>query len=222
MRASTTWAAFALCVVTAHGPTGPATAQSWPERSVRIIIPLPAGSPSDVALRRLAEKLSERWAQPVVVENKQGADGILAVTAVLGARDNHTLLFSFPGVISINPYLHEKLPYDPKELLPIAPVLDNFIGFAASSALGVNTLAELVAAAQANPGKISWSALPAFRTTSFSRCRSAMALTPCASRIEISRQPIRTSTKAACRYWSPESPISWHSDKPAPRRSSRS
>ena len=160
MRASTTWAAFALCVVTAHGPTGPATAQSWPERSVRIIIPLPAGSPSDVALRRLAEKLSERWAQPVVVENKQGADGILAVTAVLGARDNHTLLFSFPGVISINPYLHEKLPYDPKELLPIAPVLDNFIGFAASSALGVNTLAELVAAAQANPGKISWSALP--------------------------------------------------------------
>ena len=160
MHASTTWAAFALCVVTAHGPTGPATAQSWPERSVRIIIPLPAGSPSDVALRRLAEKLSERWAQPVVVENKQGADGILAVTAVLGARDNHTLLFSFPGVISINPYLHEKLPYDPKELLPIAPVLDNFIGFAASSALGVNTLAELVAAAQANPGKISWSALP--------------------------------------------------------------
>ena len=83
-----------------------------------------------------------------------------AVIAVLGARDDHTLLFSFPGVISINPYLHEKLPYDPKDLLPIAPVLDNFIGFAVSSSLGVNTLADLVAVARTNPGKISWSALP--------------------------------------------------------------
>jgi tripartite-type tricarboxylate transporter receptor subunit TctC len=152
--------ALALCMVTALSPAVPATAQSWPERTVRIVIPLPAGSPSDVALRRLGEKLAERWAQPVVIENKQGADGILAVTAVLGARDEHTLLFSFPGVISINPYLHDKLPYDPKDLVPIVPVLDNFIGFAASSSLGVKTLDDLIANARANPGKISWSALP--------------------------------------------------------------
>src|SRR4051794_12118821 len=95
-------------------------AQTWPERTVRFIVPLPPGGPSDVAARRLAERLAERWGQPVIVENRQGADGIPAVAALVGARDNHTFLFSFPGVITINPLLHDRLPYDPvKDLIPI-------------------------------------------------------------------------------------------------------
>jgi len=148
--------------------TGPAKAEVWPERTVRIIVPLPPGGPTDVAARRLAEKLAERWRQPVIVENKQGADGIVAVTALLGTSDNHTLLFSFAGIVSINPYLHEKLPYDPDaDLIPIAPVLDNFIAFAASTSLGVNSLSELVAFARANPGKLSWSALPGIPNYAF-------------------------------------------------------
>ena len=139
----------------------PARAEVWPERTVRILVPLPPGGPTDAAARRLAEKLAERWGRAVIIENKQGADGILAVSALLGARDNHTLLFSFPGIISINPLLHEKLPYDPdRDLVPIAPVLDNFIGFAASASTGAATLSELVSIAQENPGKINWSALP--------------------------------------------------------------
>ena len=130
----------------------PARAEVWPERTVRILVPLPPGGPTDAAARRLAEKLAERWGRAVIIENKQGADGILAVSALLGARDNHTLLFSFPGIISINPFLHEKLPYDPdRDLVPIAPVLDNFIGFAASASTGAATLSELVSIAQEIP-----------------------------------------------------------------------
>jgi tripartite-type tricarboxylate transporter receptor subunit TctC len=146
--------------------TGPSRAQSslekaWPERTVRLIVPLPPGSPTDISARRLAERLAERWRQPVVVENKQGADGIPAVTTFISARDNHTLLFSFAGIITINPLLYDKLPYDPaKDLVPIAPVLDNFIGIAVTAALNVNSVADLVRAARAQPGKLNWSALP--------------------------------------------------------------
>ena len=69
----------------------------------------------DLSARLVAERLTERWGQAVVVENRQGADGIPAVTAFLSARDNHTFLFSFAGIVTFNHLLHEKLPYDPKE-----------------------------------------------------------------------------------------------------------
>ena len=95
-----------------------------------------------------------------MVENRQGADGIPAVTAFLSARDNHTFLFSFAGIVTFNHLLHERLPYDPKELVPIAPVIDNFLGVSATATLKVNTLAELVAAAKAQPGKLNWAATP--------------------------------------------------------------
>jgi len=102
-----------------------------------------------------------RWRQSVIVENKQGGDGIPAVSAFVGARDNHTLLFSFAGVITINPLLYDKLPYDPaKDLVPIAPVLDNFIGIAATTSLNVNTVDDLVRSARVQPDKLNWSALP--------------------------------------------------------------
>jgi len=137
------------------------SAQSWPRRTVKIIIPLPPGSGADVALRFVAERLAERWGQPVVVENRQGADGIPAVTAFLGARDTHTLLFSFAGIITINPIVHARLPYDPaKDLVPIAAVSDNFLGVSATAALKLNSLADLVAAARAQPGKLNWAATP--------------------------------------------------------------
>jgi tripartite-type tricarboxylate transporter receptor subunit TctC len=166
------WRSAAALIVLIWGAgavlTDGAQAETWPERTVRIILPLPPGGPTDVAARRLAEKLAERWRQPVIVENKQGADGIVAVTSLLSASDGHTLLFSFAGIVSINPYLHDKLPYDPAaDLVPIAPVLDNFIAFAASASLGVNSLSELVDYARANPGKLSWSALPGIPNYAF-------------------------------------------------------
>jgi tripartite-type tricarboxylate transporter receptor subunit TctC len=133
----------------------------WPEHAVRLIVPLPPGSSPDLAARLMAEHLAKRWGQPVVVENRQGADGIPAVTAFLGDRDNHTLLFSFAGLITINPLLHESLPYDPaKDLVPIVPVSDDFLGIAATAALKASSLDDLVKVARAQPGKINWAATP--------------------------------------------------------------
>ena len=138
----------------------PSHAQSWPQRTVRFIVPLPPGSGMDLSARVVAERLAQKWGQPVVVENRQGADGIPAVTAFLSARDNHTFMFSFGGIVTFNHLLHAKLPYDPRELVPLAPVIDNFLGVSVTSMLKVNTLAELVAAAKAQPGKLNWAATP--------------------------------------------------------------
>jgi tripartite-type tricarboxylate transporter receptor subunit TctC len=138
----------------------PAQTPSWPQKTVRFIVPLPPGSGMDLTARLVAERLTERWGQAVVVENRQGADGIPAVTGFLSARDNHTFLFSFAGIITFNHLLHERLPYDPKELVPIVPVIDNFLGVSATAVLKVDTLADLVAAAKAQPGKLNWAATP--------------------------------------------------------------
>jgi tripartite-type tricarboxylate transporter receptor subunit TctC len=157
-------AVAAIALLACFAATQPAQAQTqsqaWPQRTVRFIVPLPPGSGMDLTARVLAERLSPKWGQPVVVENRQGADGIPAVTAFFSARDNHTFLFSFGGIVTFNHLLHEKLPYDPRELLPIAPVIDNFLGVSVTATLKVNTLAELVAAAKAQPGKLNYAATP--------------------------------------------------------------
>src|SRR6266849_4853915 len=141
--------------------TAPSFCLSWPQKTVRFIVPLPPGSGTDLSARLVAERLTERWGQPVVVQNRQGADGIPAVTSFLTARDNHTLLLSFAGVITFNHLLHERLPYDPAtDLVPIVPVVDNFLGVSASAMLQVNSLADLIAAARAQPGKLNWAATP--------------------------------------------------------------
>ncbi len=147
-----------LASAPAHAQTPPPT---WPQKTVRFIVPLPPGSGTDLSARLAAERLTERWGQSVVVENRQGADGIPAVASFLAARDNHTFLLSFAGVITFNHLLHDKLPYDPlTDLVPIVPVVDNFLGVAASATLQVNSLAELIAAARAQPGKLNWAATP--------------------------------------------------------------
>jgi tripartite-type tricarboxylate transporter receptor subunit TctC len=97
----------------------------------------------------------------VVVENKQGGDGIPAVTAFLSARDTHTLLLSFAGIITINPLVHDRLPYDPAaDLVPLVQVSDNFIGVAAAANLKVNSVADLIRVARGQPGKLNWAATP--------------------------------------------------------------
>jgi tripartite-type tricarboxylate transporter receptor subunit TctC len=80
--------------------------------------------------------------------------------SVVGARDNHTFLFSFAGVLTINPLIHDRLPYDVRDLVPIASVADNVLAIAVSTNLNVHTLAEFVALARAQPGKLNWAATP--------------------------------------------------------------
>lgn len=137
----------------------PCQAERWPQHVVRIILPLPAGSGTDLAARLFAERLAERWSQPVIVENVPGADGILGVTRFVGSHDNHTLLFSFAGPITINPLIHDSLSYDPsRDLVPIASAIDNFFAIATSSSLGVDSIDGLVALARKEPGKLNWTA----------------------------------------------------------------
>jgi tripartite-type tricarboxylate transporter receptor subunit TctC len=83
-------------------------AQSWPERTVRVIVPNPPGVAIDIIARLFAERLATRWGQPVIVENLLGADGNIAVRDFAGRRDRHTLLYSFAGPITINPLMYEK------------------------------------------------------------------------------------------------------------------
>jgi tripartite-type tricarboxylate transporter receptor subunit TctC len=138
-----------------------ANAQTWPQRTVRVILPLPPGTATDIAARLFAQRLAERWGQPVIVENRQGGDGIPAVMSFLAARDNHTLMFSFAGVITINPLIHDKLPYDPaRDLVPVASVVDNFFAIAASAALKVASLEDFVRLVRSQPGKLNWAATP--------------------------------------------------------------
>ena len=113
----------------------------------------------DIAARTFAERLSQRWGQPVVVENRQGADGILAVQAMIADRDNHSLLFSFAGLISINPLINDKLPYDPaRDVVPVAAALDSTLAVVATASINASTLQEFVALARAEPGKLNWAA----------------------------------------------------------------
>ena len=148
-------AAFAILAALSQ-----AQAQSWPQRTVRFIVPLPPGSGMDLSARVVAEKLAQKWGQSVVVENRQGADGIPAVTAFLSARDNHTFLFSFGAPVTFNHLLHEKLPYDRNDLVPLVPVIDNFLGVSATAMLKVDTLADFIKLAKAQPGKLNYAVTP--------------------------------------------------------------
>src|SRR5690349_9349203 len=91
------------------GSAAQAGAESWPQRSVRIVLPLSAVGSTDVAARLFAERLAQRWHRPVVVENRPGVDGLVGVSAFVNAHDDHALLFSFAGPITINPLVYDKL-----------------------------------------------------------------------------------------------------------------
>lgn len=136
-----------------------AQAQTWPTRPVKFIIPLGPGSGVDITARVFADKLAAKWGQPVVVENRPGGDAIVAITAVIGAHDDHVLLFAPTSTFTAHPYVHEKLPYDINDLVPIARVTNTLIGLGVPSALGVKTVKELAAKIKADPGKLNYASV---------------------------------------------------------------
>jgi tripartite-type tricarboxylate transporter receptor subunit TctC len=161
MQASS-FAAFLAVSVAAMGISPLASrAEPWPERNVRIITPFPAGTGGDISARLYAERLAIRWGKPVIVENRPGADGILAITGFVSARDGHTLLYVNGGPISTNPFTHDKLPYDPNtDLVPISSGADAFVALSTAASLNINSLAEFVQFARSQPGKLNWGATP--------------------------------------------------------------
>jgi len=137
--------------------SGPCTAaDAWPNRPVRFIVTLGPGSGVDIGARLFADKLSALWGQPVVVENRPGGDGMLAITSFLSARDDHVLLVSPVSSFTAHPYFHDKLPYDPHDLIPIARISKTIVAVSVPTSLNVNSLKELEALARAKPGQLNW------------------------------------------------------------------
>ena len=144
-----------------------ASAQSYPSKLVRLVVPFAAGGPADIQARWMAGKLGNALGQQFIVENKGGAGGILGAQAVATApADGHTLLFASVGAIAITPYLSEKVPYDPKtDLTPVVRVATASTVLVTSSSSPFKTLPELVAFAKQNPGKLSFASAGQGTTT---------------------------------------------------------
>jgi len=137
-----------------------ASAQAWPDKPVRILVPAPAGSSLDVLARTIGEKLKDKHGATVIVENKPGAGGTLATTELLkAAPDGNTLLLGFNGPLATGP-LVQKVPYDvQKDLAPIVITSSQPNVLAVNAALPVRTVADLVAWAKANPGKLNFASV---------------------------------------------------------------
>ena len=131
---------------------------SYPSRNVHLIVPFPAGGPADIVARLLAQKLSDAWGQPVIVENKAGANTVLAAQYVAqAAPDGHTLLVAIDSTLVMNPYLYKKLPYDPfKDFAPITQTTQSMSVLAVRAADGPKSVKELIAQAKAAPGKLNY------------------------------------------------------------------
>jgi tripartite-type tricarboxylate transporter receptor subunit TctC len=134
-----------------------AHAQSWPARPVKMIVPFPAGGPTDVLTRALAERLTAAFGQPVVVDNKPGAGGTIGSDFVAkSAPDGYTLLMATSSTHSIGPYLG-KVPYDPqKDFTPIVYVGKATNILVVTPTLGVHSVRELIDYARKNPGKLNY------------------------------------------------------------------
>ena len=134
-----------------------ASAQEWPARPVRIIVPFPPGGSADLLPRAVSEKLAGRWRQPVIVENRPGAAGNIGADAVFRAEpDGYTLLSAPPPPLVINRLLYQKLSYDSTQFVPITVIgaIPNVLLVAPT--LGVNSIRELISLAKSNPGKLNY------------------------------------------------------------------
>ncbi|MSQ50593.1 MAG: tripartite tricarboxylate transporter substrate binding protein [Betaproteobacteria bacterium] len=137
---------------------GSVFAQGYPTKPVRIVVPFPPGGNSDIQARMIGQKLDELWGQRFVIENRPGADTIIGAEVVARApADGYTLLFAVDATVTMNQYLHKKLPYDPiKDFAPITMVGRSTTVVSVDANTGPKTLRELVDRARANPGKLTF------------------------------------------------------------------
>jgi tripartite-type tricarboxylate transporter receptor subunit TctC len=151
----------AALALTSSALAAPAFAQSaWPSRPVRVVVPAPAGSSLDIIVRAMSDKLGARWGQPVVVENKPGAGGMLGMDIAAKATDGHTLAIGFNGPVAFAPFLYKKMPYDPaKDLLPVVMTTSQPNVLAVNAALPVKTVKEFVEWTKGRAGRMNYSSL---------------------------------------------------------------
>lgn len=145
----------ALCAVASSTL---ALAQSWPTKPVKLVLGAPAGTAPDTAARIMAERLGALWGQPILIENKPGAGGMIAMESVKSAApDGYTLMFAHAGAVLVTPKLLKAAKYDPvNDFATLGFVADSPMVIVANNEIGGKSLAELISAAKAKPGQIAF------------------------------------------------------------------
>ncbi len=171
----------------------PAAAQSWPARPVRLIIPYPPGSGTDIVGRVLGQKLQGAWGQPVVVENRPGAGGTLGTDAAAKSPpDGYTMLISDVGPLAMAPHLYARLAYDPvADFEPISLVARLPFVLVVHPSVRAQNVAEFVALAKAHPGEVTYASVGNGSATHL-----AMELFATAAGIRMTHVPYRGSAPA--------------------------
>ena len=147
------WIVFALALLIApsFAPT-PSQAETWPTRPVRLIVPFGPGAGADIGARLFAEKLTQKWGQPVVIENRPGGDSMVAIQAFLSANDDHVLLFAPSGNFTVHPFNYTKLSYNPADLIPVVRASNTILAVAVKKDAPYNDLKGFTEAARKAPG----------------------------------------------------------------------
>jgi tripartite-type tricarboxylate transporter receptor subunit TctC len=135
-------------------------ADAFPSRAIKIVVPFPAGGPSDVLARMIGQKMTEDWGQPVVIENRPGANTVLGAQQVAkAAPDGYTLLMAIDSTLTMNQYLYRTPPYDPfNDFAPITLTAKTMQLLIVNAASNVKTVKDLIAQAKAQPGKLNYGA----------------------------------------------------------------
>ena len=150
--------AATAAVTLAAALPAPAAAQAWPSKPIRVVVNFPPGGAADQLARLIGQPLSEVLGQPVVIENRGGAGGNLGGEVVAkSAPDGYTLLMSSGGMVSVNPHIYPRMPFDPaKDLTPVAPILSYYNVLVVNNNEPYKSVRELVATAKSNPGKLAY------------------------------------------------------------------
>lgn len=166
MKTNRFLALASIAVVTLAGPIAQAQ-QPYPSKPIREVVPFAAGGPADILARWLGNKLSPALGQPVIIDNKGGAGGLIGAQAVATAPpDGYTLLFASVGAIAVSPYIADKVSYDPeKDLIPVVRAVTAPLVLVTATGSRFNKLADLVSFAKANPGKVTFASAGIGTTT---------------------------------------------------------
>ena len=150
-------AACALAALALATPPLHAQSDAWPSKSVKVIVPYGAGGGTDILARMVSQKLAEKWAQPVVIENRPGADAMLGTEQAARARpDGYTLVFIAPSHV-LNPGMRSNMPYDTvKDFAPITMVAATPFALVVNNQVPARSVRELLALAKAQPGKLTF------------------------------------------------------------------
>lgn len=155
MRLNALAAVCAAALMAALAAPAAAQQANWPTRAVKFIVPFGPGAGADIGGRLFAEKLSQRWGQAVIIENKPGGDSIIAINAFLAANDDHTFLFGPAGNFVVHPFVYSKLSYDPKDLIPIARASNTILAVAVKKDAPYDDVRGFTEAARKAPGQFN-------------------------------------------------------------------